>query len=63
MNSQGKTGATPSFLFSEIRELYRLFRATGREQIIGRCPPVCWIITVYEPDPEEWIGAVERRRK
>ena len=30
-DSQGKTGATPYFLFSENRELYRLFRATGWE--------------------------------
>jgi hypothetical protein len=27
----GKTGAAPYFLFSENRELYRLFRATGWE--------------------------------
>ena len=48
--SRGKTGATPYFLFSENRELYRLFRPTGRElyrlfratgrnKRIGSCPP------------------------
>ena len=39
--SSGKTGATPYFLFSENRELYRLFRPTGRKEIIGSCPPFC----------------------
>jgi len=37
--AEGKTGATPYFLFSENRALYRLFRATGRKKIIGSCPP------------------------
>ena len=37
--ARGKTGATPYFLFSENRELYRLFRATECELIIGSCTP------------------------
>jgi hypothetical protein len=36
--SRGKTGATPYFLFSENRELYRLFQPTGRNKRIGSCP-------------------------
>ena len=35
----GKTGTTPYFLFSENRELYRLFRPIGWDLIIGSCPP------------------------
>jgi len=38
----GKTGATPYF-FSENRELYRLFRPTGQDLIIGSCPPFLYL--------------------
>ncbi len=31
--------------------------------VCGIAHDTLWIITVYEPDPEEWIDAVERRRK
>ena len=31
--------------------------------VCGIAYDTLWIITVYEPDPEEWIDAVERRRK
>ncbi len=31
--------------------------------VCGMAHDTLWIITVYVPDSEEWIGAVERRRK
>ena len=31
--------------------------------VCGRGYDTLWIITVYEPDPEEWEGCVERRNK
>jgi hypothetical protein len=43
---EGKTGATPYFLFSENRELYRLFRPIGWDLIIGSCPPFFRRITM-----------------
>ena len=45
-DSRGKTGATPYFLFSENRELYRLFRPIGWDLIIGSCPPFFRRITM-----------------
>jgi len=31
--------------------------------VCGMAHSTLWIITVYEPDAEEWIDAIERRRK
>ena len=31
--------------------------------VCGMAHSTLWVITVYEPDSEEWIDAVERRRK